>query len=58
MVEFVPFDLNVHKKEYIKLNIELLTWIAAQLKENYQLNVISIIGQTIPEYVNDHKNMF
>ncbi len=54
MVEFVPFDLNVHKEEYIKLNIELITWIADQFGENYQFDAISIIGQTIPEYVDDH----
>ena len=54
MVKFVPFDLNVHKKEYIKLNIELITWIADQLGENYQLDAVSTIGQTIPEYVDDH----
>lgn len=54
MVEFVPFDMNVHKKEYIKLNIELITWISDQLGDNYQLDAISTIGQTIPEYVDDH----
>ena len=54
MVEFVPFDLNIHKEEYIKLNIELITWIADQFGENYQLDAISIVGQTIPEYVDDH----
>ena len=54
MVEFVPFDMNVHKKEYVKLNIELITWISDQLGDNYQLDAISTIGQTIPEYVDDH----
>ncbi len=54
MVELVPFDLNVHKKEYVKLNIELITWISEQLRDNYQLDSVSIIGQTIPEYVDDH----
>jgi len=54
MVEFVPFYLNVHKKEYVKLNIEFITWIADQLEENYQIDAVSMIGQTIPEYVDDH----
>jgi len=54
MVEFVQFDLDVHKKEYIKLNIEFITWIADQLRENYQLDSVSIIGQKIPEYVDAH----
>ena len=54
MVEFVPFELKVHKEEYRQLNIELITWIADQLRENYQTDAVSIVGQTIPEYVNDH----
>jgi len=54
MVEFVPFDLNFHKKEYVKLNIEFITWIADQLGENYQVDAVSMIGQTIPEYVDAH----
>jgi len=54
MAEFVPFDLNVHKEEFIKLNVEFITWIADQLRENYQLDSVSKIGQTIPEYVDAH----
>jgi len=54
VVEFVPFDLNVHKEEYVKLNIEFLTWIADQYGENYQIDAVSIIGQIIPEYVDAH----
>lgn len=54
MVEFVQFGLNVHKEEYVKLNIEFITWIADQLRKNYQLDSVSIIGQTIPEYVDAH----
>ena len=54
MVEFVQFGLNVHKEEYVKLNIEFITWIADQLKKNYPLDSVSIIGQTIPEYVDAH----
>ncbi len=54
MVEFVPFDMNVHKEEYRQLNIEHLTWAIDQLRENYQLDVVSESGQTVPEYVDDH----
>lgn len=54
MVDFVPFDLNVHKEEYIKMNIELITWIADQLIENYQLDAISNIEQAVQEHVDDH----
>jgi len=54
VVEFVPFDMNVHKEAYRQLNIELLAWIADQLRENYQIDAVSIVGQTIPEYVDGH----
>jgi len=54
VVEFVPFDMNVHREEYRQLNIELITWIADQLRKNYQIDAVSIVRQTIPEYVDDH----
>jgi len=54
MAVFVPFKLNVHREEYRQLNIELIAWIADQLRENYQIDAISIVGQSIPEYVDDH----
>ena len=54
MAEFVPFDLNVHKEVFVKLNVEFITWVADQLRENYQIDSASEIGQTILEYVNIH----
>ena len=54
MMEFVPFDLNIHKEIFIKMNEELITWISNQLKKNYQINATSIIGQEISEYVAEH----
>jgi ribosomal protein S18 acetylase RimI-like enzyme len=54
MAKFVPFDLDVHKEVFVELNVEFITWIADQLRENYQLDSVSKIGQTIPEYVDAH----
>jgi ribosomal protein S18 acetylase RimI-like enzyme len=54
MIEFVSFNLNIHKEEYRQLNIELLTWIGNEFQDNYQLDSVSLIGQTIQEYVDDH----
>ena len=48
MAEFEPFDLNVHKELFVELNVEFITWIADQFRENYQLDSVSNIGQTIP----------
>lgn len=54
MTEFVPFDPTVHKEIFVQLNVEFITWIGCQFRENYQLDAVSIIGRTIPEYVHDH----
>jgi ribosomal protein S18 acetylase RimI-like enzyme len=54
MVDFVPFDMQTHLSDYRQLNLELITWIADQFTANYQLDVVSMIGQTISEYVDDH----
>ena len=54
MEEFVPFNRKIHKEKYIQLNIEYLTWVKDQLREKYQLDTVSILKQTIPEYVDTH----
>lgn len=54
MVEFVLFKPNLHTEKYRQLNIELLTWISDQLRDKYQINAVSIIGQTISDYVDGH----
>jgi ribosomal protein S18 acetylase RimI-like enzyme len=54
MIELVPFNLKVHKEKYRQLNIELITWIANQLRENYKIDSVFIVGQTVPEYVDSH----
>jgi len=54
MAKIVPFEPNVHKEEYRQLNIELIKWITDQLRKNYQIDAVSIVGQTVPEYVDDH----
>jgi ribosomal protein S18 acetylase RimI-like enzyme len=54
MVEFVPLDMQTHRADYRQLNVELITWIADQFTANYQLDVVSMIEQTILEYVDDH----
>jgi ribosomal protein S18 acetylase RimI-like enzyme len=54
VVAFVPLDITIHKDVFVQLNIELITWIADQLRENYQIDAVSMIGQTIPQYVDAH----
>ena len=54
MEEFVPFDSNVHMEEFTQMNIEYLTWISNHLDKNYQIDAVSVLGQTIPEWVDDN----
>jgi GNAT superfamily N-acetyltransferase len=58
MVVFVPFNLDIHKEIFVKLNIELITWIADQLKENYNFDPVANIGQEISDYVATHLEDF
>ena len=54
MEEFVPFDSSVHMEAFIQMNVEYLTWVYNKLDENYNVDVVSILGQTVQEFVNDH----
>ena len=54
MEEFVPFNKDIHMEEFIQMNVEYLTWVSDQLDENYQLDAASVLGQTIPEWVDDN----
>lgn len=54
MVAFVPLDILMYKDVFVQLNIELITWIADQLREHYQIDAVAMIGQTISQYVEAH----
>lgn len=56
--KIVPFDSDAHKKVFVQMNVEYVTWISDQLKENYRVDPFSVLGQTIPEYVNDNLELF
>lgn len=51
-VEFVPFDKNVHMKEFHDMNIEYMTWIFNELDNNYQIDSLAMMGMSIPEVVD------
>ncbi len=58
MVVFVPFDLGQHRKIFIQLNVELITWIAKQLREHFQIEATNEVEQEISEYVAEHLQDF
>ncbi|MCW4031364.1 MAG: hypothetical protein NWE80_03270 [Candidatus Bathyarchaeota archaeon] len=45
MANLVQFNLNVRKGIFTKLNIELITWIANKLRENYNFDPVANVGQ-------------
>lgn len=47
----MPFDSNVYMDDFFQLNIEYMTWVFEQLNENYRLDSLSMLGQTVPEIV-------
>jgi ribosomal protein S18 acetylase RimI-like enzyme len=53
MVEFVPFDPNVHMKEFYKMNVEYMTWVFTELDRNYQIDSLAMMGMSIQEIVDN-----
>ena len=53
MEEFVPFDPNVHMEEFYQMNIESMTWHQEQALQDYQVDLLSILGiNTIKDLVD------
>ena len=46
MIEFVPLDLNVHKKDFLLLNRETAEWHYDQFKKQYDMDMHSYLGIT------------
>ncbi|MFX0059658.1 MAG: hypothetical protein ACFE8J_15275 [Candidatus Heimdallarchaeota archaeon] len=50
IINFIPVDPNKHKSILLGLNSEYLSWIAKNLKEEYNLDLFSILGKSLEEY--------
>jgi len=50
MIEYIPIDLRIHKSLLIDLNDEYLSWIASEVKKHYDIDLISLLGQSIRDY--------
>jgi GNAT superfamily N-acetyltransferase len=46
MIELVPFDINLHKKDFLLLNFESNNWHFEQFIENYQIDPYTLTGKT------------
>jgi GNAT superfamily N-acetyltransferase len=51
LVKFVPYDENRHRTQFFDLNVELITWISEQMRVYHNIDSVSIMGQTVREYV-------
>ncbi len=54
MIDYIPIDLKVHKSLLIDLNDEYLSWIANEVKKHYDLDLISLLGQSIRDYAKNN----
>jgi GNAT superfamily N-acetyltransferase len=50
MIEFIPIDLKVHESHLIELNTEHISWVADVMLEQYNIDVVAILGQSPEEY--------
>ncbi|NVM45809.1 MAG: GNAT family N-acetyltransferase [Candidatus Lokiarchaeota archaeon] len=53
MVEFIPTNLELHKQHLISLNEDYLTWIASEMQERYEINMVLLMGKTVSKYVEN-----
>lgn len=49
MIEFVPFDIEVHRDEYIRMNVEYLEKNLDDLAENFNIDSRTMVGRTAEE---------
>ena len=51
MVEFVPVNIDLHKSHLIKLSEDYFTWLTGEVQKRYNIDKVSIMGESIHEYV-------
>lgn len=54
MAEVVPLNPDVHIDEFRQMNIDTVEWHSEQLKKEHQIDALSIMGQSVEEYVDAH----
>ena len=51
MVEFIPYNLDMHKSQLVKLNEEYLTWIKDEMRKRYNIDMVLLLGISVAKYV-------
>ena len=50
-MELVLLDERFHRTQFSDLNVEFLSWLAAEAKNRHGVNIIAIMGISVREYV-------
>ena len=50
-MELVPLDERFHRTQFFDLNVEFLSWLAAEAKNRHGVDIIAIMGISVREYV-------
>ena len=58
MGEFVIFDPSIHRATLIELCEEYFDWMASELQKDYDIDVSSILGITLRDYVESNVDEF
>lgn len=58
MAELVRFSPDLHMDDFRQMNIESIRWHSEQLLKEEQFHALSVIGQSVEEYVDAHLELF
>ena len=58
MVKFVPYDKNVHRDHFLKLNVEHLGWFVNEAFKRHDIDASLLEGPSVQEYVETHLDDF
>jgi ribosomal protein S18 acetylase RimI-like enzyme len=54
MAEIVSYNPNVHLEDFRQMNIESMDWHCKEMREKYQIDIMSYERQTtVPEFIDD-----
>ena len=58
MSEFVILDLSVHRLAFLELCEEYFDWMASELQKNYDIDVSSLLGISLRDFVESNVDEF
>jgi len=58
MMDIEQIDYSKHKNEHINLNFEFLSWIVEETKRRYKIDLVTMSGISVQEYVQNGYDEF